>query len=593
MDKNPLTGVFPHYPRLKLRRPTRWALVSLLALLALLGLIILWNLNDVSLERHPQIQSETQSEAQSKTIKYSDEHIYWEPCGDLKGDTLECSSIDVPIDQFAENPSPDPNKNFTIPLMRLRGANATQNLLLNPGGPGHGGLDMLYRRGSQLKTIVGEGFHLLTFDPRGVNSSTPTASCYPDDETRRRLSSSEILNPIVEGATIYAWAKNFARACPDTMGDYAPYINTPQTAADMNSILDAVGQRDMIYWGFSYGSLLGQTYAGLFPERSKRVVIDGIINQFKWYDGVFELESQVDTDKVLEGFFEECQKADVENCPLTDLTRSKSPSVLGQIVRSYLDELKHQPLNVYINSSVHGILDYDKVWYNGIFPALHNPSGWGFLAVVLHTLIRGNAKHAFREFGTYRDRRDESNDFVTLNDGLSGPDNWPQSRDDMMDWMLPYLFNNSLTANGAHLFFVKQQWKVPRTHSYVPQRGVETAHPLLILSTTYDPVTPLVSAVSANEAFLGSQIVEVEGYGHCSVAVASVCLVKHLRAFLYEGILPSNYTNCQVDSPYFIRPDENMRFLTQVHFEDAEDQKIHVAQLELMTGLEVIVQAAK
>lgn len=296
---------------------------------------------------------------------------------------------------------------------------------------------------------------------------------------------------------------------------------------------------------------------------------------------------------MLDGFFEECQKADVYDCPLSSLTRSKEPSVLGHIVRSYLDELKYQPLDVYINSSMYGILTDDKVWYNGVFSALHNPSRWSILAASLYILIRGDATDALRRFVADEAGRDESNKFVVLNDGPSGPAHWPQSRDDLMDWMLPYILGNSLTPNHVPLFFAKQQWKVPRTHSYVPRRGVETAHPLLILSTTYDPVTPLVSAVSANEAFVGSQIVEVEGYGHCYIAVASVCLAKHLRAFLYEGTIPSNYTKCQVDSLYFISPDENMKVPTQVHFEDLEDQKIHVAQLELITGCEVVGQAAK
>jgi pimeloyl-ACP methyl ester carboxylesterase len=138
---------------------------------------------------------------------------------------------------------------------RWRSANATQNLLIKPGGPGRSGIDMLYSRGARLENIIGDGSHLLTFDPRSVNSSTPTASCYPDADTRQSLSGLQILNPIAEASTIYAWAKKFVRACPDTMGDYAPYINAPQTVADMNSILDAVDQRDMIFCVFSYGRI--------------------------------------------------------------------------------------------------------------------------------------------------------------------------------------------------------------------------------------------------------------------------------------------------------------------------------------------------
>jgi pimeloyl-ACP methyl ester carboxylesterase len=578
MNKRTLTGDVSHFSQGKFQQSIRWILLSLVAIL---GLTVFHHFEYLSLGRKPKTEL--------NTIKYSGEHINWEPCGDLKGDPLECSSINVPIDQFAQNPDPNPNQTFAIPLMRLRAAKATQNLLVNPGGPGASGIDLLYRRGSQLRAIVGEGFHLLSFDPRGVNSSIPAASCYPDDETRRRLSGSSILNPLLEASTIYAWAKNFAQACSDTMGEYASYINTPQTAADMNSILNAVGQRDMIYWGFSYGSLLGQTYAGLFPERTQRVIIDGVVNQFKWYDGIYEIESQVNVEEVLDGFFEECLKTDNYSCPLFDLTVSKDPRVLSRIVRSYIDDLGPNPLNVYLNSSAYGILNFDHVWRNGVLPALYNPAGWSFLADVLCLLIRGDATRAFLAFGTNHPQRDESSKFVTLNDGLSGPDHWPQSSAGLIHWMLPYLLNSSLTPSDISLYFLKQQWKLPRTHSYVPRRGVETAHPLLILSTTYDAITPLVSAVSANEPFDRSQIIEVEGYGHSSLAVASVCVVKHVRAFLYEGIMPSNYTKCEVDSPYFIRKNKNDKVPTRLHFQDPEDQIIHDAQLEFVTGWEVIL----
>ena len=48
---------------------------------------------------------------------------------------------------------------------------------------------------------------------------------------------------MADSPKVYAWAHNFVRACAETMGEYAKYLNTPQSAADMNSILDALGQR--------------------------------------------------------------------------------------------------------------------------------------------------------------------------------------------------------------------------------------------------------------------------------------------------------------------------------------------------------------
>ncbi|OQE28303.1 hypothetical protein PENSTE_c003G00669 [Penicillium steckii] len=515
-------------------------------------------------------------------FEYSDENINWKPCNNSNSLPLECSSIKVPIDQFdLEHPR---NETFIIPLIRMRGINATQNLFLNPGGPGASGFDLLHRRGEQLKAIIGEGFHLVSFDPRGVNNSVPRASCYPDERTRQELSRVRSLDVLSDSPEVFAWAKNFIQACPDTMGEYAKYLNTPQTAADMNDILDALGQEDMIYWGFSYGSLLGQTYAGLFPERSKRIIIDGVIDQFDWYGGLFEAQSLVDTDMVLDGFFEECVKSGPERCPLARMAATKK-ELRGKVLSS-MTVLQDQPISVYINKSIHGLLDYEKLWFNGVFPALHKPSMWSELAHNMYNVFQGNATDAFLAYGNQEAQkwRHEAFEFITLNDGISGPEHWPQDRQTFLDKIAP-LFNLSLFSPvQSKNYYLRQQWTVSRTHSYVPRKNMKTAHPLLILSTTYDPVCPLIAAKTANEAFEGSKIVEVSGYGHCSIAVPSLCLAKYVRAFLYEGRLPHTYTQCEVDSPYFHESDKSGQSSPQRVFEDTEEAEIHLAQVLLADG---------
>ncbi|KAL2827788.1 Alpha/Beta hydrolase protein [Aspergillus cavernicola] len=519
----------------------------------------------------------------SRSLKYPGENIQWSPCGDLKGNPLECSSINVPMDQF--NPENSPCKTFTIPLIRMRGSNATKNILLNPGGPGGGGFDLLYRRGDLLKTIIGDGFHLLSFDPRGVNSSTPMASCYPNKNTRQELSRVRSLNPQLDNSEIYAWAQNFVKACSDTMGEHATYLNTPQTASDMNSILDALGQKDMIYWGFSYGSLLGQTYAAMYPERSKRIIIDGVVNQFEWYEGLFEAQAFADTDKVLDGFFDECIKTGPRNCPLASLAPS-SKTDLRDTVLLFTQTLQDQPIPVYINNSAFGLLDYSKVWYTGVLESLYKPALWPSLASNLLALLQDNATPAFLAYGITDLRTawgHEANEFITLNDGLAGPTHWPQDRQSLVDKITPLLNNSLFGPAHNRLYYIRQQWRIPMTHTYRPRRNVQTRHPLLILSTTYDPVTPLRAARDANHAFDGSRIVEVNGYGHCSVAVPSLCIVRYVRGYLYEGRLPENYAYCDVDSPYFPQGvDVDWVFGQRVVGDsDSDEKRVHMAQLEL------------
>ncbi|KAI0378193.1 alpha/beta-hydrolase [Hypomontagnella monticulosa] len=511
-------------------------------------------------------------------VTYLGEHITWEQCGDIKGRPVECSSIDVPMDQF--NATNSGNKTFTIPLIRLRGHNATQNLLLNPGGPGGSGIEFLYRRGELLQSIVGEGFHLLSFDPRGVNSSTPQATCYPNGETRRERSSVRDTRVVEDSIEAYAWSHNFVRACADTMGEHGLYLNTPQTAADMNSIIDALGQDSMVYWGFSYGTLLGQTYATMFPDRSHRVIIDGVANQFDWYEGQLDVESFENTEDVWEGFVDECIKAG-EDCPLSSLATSKG-ALKGKL-SSLSKRLTDSPISIYVNNSIYGVLTYETIWYEAIFPALYKPANWYLLAGRLAKLLEGNATEALLAYGLDGPwgLEGDSNTFITYNDGSSGAAYFAQDRQSLLDMLIPYM-NASIfapTENGG--YYIKQQWQIPRTHNYVPRKGVETAHPLLILSTSYDPICPLVSARSANAAFEGSKIIEVLGYGHCSVAIPSTCLAKHVREFLYNGTLPDDYTRCEVDEPYFIKPEEDSKVKAQKHFDDPTEQKIHLAQLEL------------
>lgn len=159
---------------------------------------------------------------------------------------------------------------------------------------------------------------------------------------------------------------------------------------------------------------------------------------------------------------------------------------------------------------------------------------------------------------------------------------WPKNRPTALKIIEPVVNASRFAAifNGA--YYIKQHWTLPKTHTYEPRLGVKTAHPLLILSTTYDPICPLVSAHSAKNAFADSQIIEIKGYGHCSVAVPSSCMAKHIRAFLYDGTVPESYTQCEVDGPYFSKSEQAGKCVAALRdFDDPGDLKIHMAQLEL------------
>jgi pimeloyl-ACP methyl ester carboxylesterase len=116
-------------------------------------------------------------------------------------------------------------------------------------------VDFLARGGEWINKVVGEDFNLLSFDPRGVAGSKPQALCYPDAKSRGDDFASTPWSMDFEAGEMYTKAENKNKACQGPTGEHGLYINTPQTAADMSSILDAIGQEKMFYWGFSCKSI--------------------------------------------------------------------------------------------------------------------------------------------------------------------------------------------------------------------------------------------------------------------------------------------------------------------------------------------------
>ncbi|KAK4143501.1 Alpha/Beta hydrolase protein [Dichotomopilus funicola] len=519
---------------------------------------------------------------------YPGETIPWAPCGAIADRPLECANLTVPMDHFANPPTSiayPSFKTFTIALVRLRSRNptpSTRNLLINPGGPGGSGTGLVFKRGALIADIVGDGFHILGFDPRGVNASSPRVTCFPNDEARQRLSAGIRAKKVVEDSgELFAWMGPHVKGCAEIAGEHAEYVNTPQTAADMNSILDGVGQKGMVYWGFSYGTILGQTYATMFPDRAERVIVDGVANQFDWYQSRLDREMWTDTDRVLEGFVEECLKAGKGDCALADLAGSKEE--LLEVVVKGVEKLRDEPVGVYVNSTVYGVLDYWAVWHSGVFPGLYKSATWRDLADNLAALFQGNATPAYLAYGLKKAWEDEAEpfQFISNNDGVAGPEYWPSDRLGLVEELVPF-FNESKFGDAIlDAYFSKQIWSIPHTHEYVPKRCVKTAHPVLILTTSWDPVCPVVSAQSAEDAFEHSRIVEVKGYGHCSISLPSTCVAKHIRNFLYDGKLPDERVTCEADgNPYFAKPEETLAWISALAVSE-EDSRIRLAQQEL------------
>ena len=182
----------------------------------------------------------------------------------------------------------------------------------------------------------------------------------------------------------------------------------------MNTILDALGQSDMYYWGFSYGSLLGQTYAMMFPERSARVIIDGVVNVFEWYTELLRPSQFESRAAVIEGFFDEC------------FTNKNALSNLAPDAKQLQHKVMHF-LDTPITVDNDGILDKYSL-YDGLLHDLFFHERWESLASRLAALLQGDPVPAFEAYGQKKPPSIEGI-IIRCNDMVSGKDKWPQGQD--------------------------------------------------------------------------------------------------------------------------------------------------------------------
>ncbi|QFR03008.1 alpha/beta hydrolase [Streptomyces phaeolivaceus] len=198
------------------------------------------------------------------------EAIDWEPCESPYGKgVFECGTLAVPLDRR----HPD-GATVDLALVRHRATDPDLRigpLLLNPGGPGMSGVDLAFSAPSSFSPELVERFDFVGFDTRGTHASTP-AYCDGDLTAARRAA----LDPQDEAGLDALRAANraFADSCRTLSGPLAAHMDSASVAHDMDAIRVALGERRISYWGGSYGTLIGQMYAELFPRRVRAMVLD-------------------------------------------------------------------------------------------------------------------------------------------------------------------------------------------------------------------------------------------------------------------------------------------------------------------------------
>ncbi|GJN91103.1 hypothetical protein Rhopal_004120-T1 [Rhodotorula paludigena] len=537
--------------------------------------------------------------------------VWWSPCPDVT-DTY-CSFLNVPLDYS------DPTSGETVSLaLRMIPATAPPKaqlgyLFTNPGGPGGSGTMAVAEYGRLLHKVVQGRYNVISWDPRAVNLTAPALGCFETPGDANRFTRDiEHLGLTFENASwaaelswtvqVDAFAQSLSQACLEKADQrMLRASSTAFTARDMKSIMEALGEDTVKYWGFSYGTILGATFSAMFPELVGRVVLDGVSDAQLYTQNMWEWgrSGMNDTRKVFDGFFSSCAESGPAGCAF-----ARENATVEEHVKRYdalLGRLRDSPMPVGSSPIGPGVLTASDVQYTvgRLLPNMarllaetergNGSAMYGTANVASGKLGRKPPAH-HSPFHRSMESSIASQAAVMCSDTDSraiGGASVETLRQFMSDLRRD---TKSPTADIWALWIAQcRHWGGKAIEAYrgpwtVKEGLKKTNFPIVFLSQHADPVTPLMAARKMQAGFgnESATLLVQNGFGHCSMAHPSLCTAKKLRAYFVDGVVPAYDTRCEVDDG-FLFPHPDKMAPSSISTLSAEDAELRHAMWELST----------
>ena len=438
---------------------------------------------------------------------------------------LQCATLVVPLD-YADPRGP------TIPIAVVRHpaevpAARIGSLVIDPGGPGVSGIDDTTNELSVLTPQLLDDFDVVLFDPRGVERSDPVTCGEKPGSPPTALTDPVPTTPSQEAATI-AGLKQFAAACEQASANVLPHVGSVDTARDLDRLRASLGDNALTYMGQSYGSLLGLTYAALFPTHVRAMVLDGAIDPALTFDQITEGQA-AGFESVLDAFFTWC--AGSSACPWRPVG-DPTTALLAQIAAGATTPV---PAG---GGRVAGAGEL----YDALLDGLYARSDWPQLGGALAADAAGDGAPVVVMSDRYNmNGSTNGNDAAVAIDCLDHP----VSRTPATFGYLAALLKASAPVFGPLLAWGEAAcsvWPAAPTRTPGPVAAVG-APPILVVGTTGDPATPYAWAVSVAHELAHGVLLTRDGEDHVAYFY-SACVRDDVQAYLVNGTAPESGTIC-------------------------------------------------
>jgi len=447
--------------------------------------------------------------------------IGWSDCGG----GFECGTIALPLDYS----KPD-GETIDVAVTRHRADNPGERigtLFVNPGGPGGSAIELARSFGRAGE--IGDRFDIVGFDPRGVGESSPL-------DCHSHLIDIYDADPSIDSAAdreeTLATSQAFVDECEQKYGDILPFLGTTDVARDMDEIRKAMGEEQVNYLGYSYGTSLGQEYARLFPTHVRSMVLDGVVDHKP--DGLTTAETQAaGFETALDAYIAHCKK---DGCGF-------GAQDAGAVIDAVSAAAEKEPIPA---------------------PSADRDAGPGVVSLAL-----AQALYAEQLWGqlsrALRDAQDrDGSALVALanmylgTDGGSGisleayfavsclDDTWPTDPNEVIDASIQAEKEVPRFGGPIVVDYVRcAMWPAKAKPLKPVPADTDGLPPILVVSTTNDPATPYENGVAVAEQIPGAVLVTNEGEGHTIVKQGKPCIDDLVDAYLIDLTVPEDGVTCR------------------------------------------------
>ncbi|HVS68715.1 MAG TPA: alpha/beta hydrolase, partial [Mycobacteriales bacterium] len=450
--------------------------------------------------------------------------LHWGLCPtylypDMRGTGMQCSRLRVPMD-YAHPGGSSAFLEVSVLRHTSSAANYRGVMLVNPGGPGSGGLDLPAELAPFVPHGVGEDYDWIGWDPRGVGASTPTMHCEDNYFHPKRRS----YTPSTKSLLHY-WlkrTKRYAAACAHKYPALINHITTVDSAKDMESIRKALGVSRISYYGFSYGTYLGEVYSTLFPSHLRFMVLDSVVDPRRvWYGANLDQDKAFDRNARI--YFKWVAKySDAYHLGKTQ----------HAVTKRYYNDLAR------LTRSPEGELGPDEL-ADAMTGAAYYRFGWEDLARAWHALdANGKPRQMINQYEDL-DLPGDDNEFAVYSAVQCTDAHWPRKwarwQKDNTAYAAKYPF---LTWNNAWYNAPCLYWK-GKQRTPIQIRGKRTPSVLLI-DETLDAATPYEGSLEVRRRYPhASLIAEPGGTTHADSLSGDMCVDNKVAAYLEDGSRPA------------------------------------------------------